>query len=94
VTWGVFSVPQGEFPLFPDDVAGLDAIELGCGTAYVSSWLARRGARAVGHASGFEVEGLIEIYAPEGAADSSYAYAPAGWSRQWPVEEIWKARKI
>ena len=31
-----------------EDVAGLDAIELGCGTAYVSAWLARRGARPVG----------------------------------------------
>jgi len=29
-------------------VAGQDAIELGCGTAYVSAWLARRGARVVG----------------------------------------------
>jgi SAM-dependent methyltransferase len=34
--------------MLPDDVAGLDAIELGCGTAYVSAWLARRGARPVG----------------------------------------------
>ena len=220
VTWGVFSVPQHEVPLFPDDVAGLDAIELGCGTAYVSSWLARRGARPGGidnteaqlatarrlqaehglefpllhgnaeqvpypdasfdlavseygaaiwcdpyvwipeaarllrpggrlaflansvlavlcapddenepptnrllrpqrglrktawpegcvdfhlghgdmirllHANGFEVEDLIEIFAPEEASDSSYAYAPAAWSKQWPVEEVWKARKI
>jgi SAM-dependent methyltransferase len=30
------------------DLAGKDAIELGCGTAYVSAWLARRGARVVG----------------------------------------------
>lgn len=30
------------------DLAGRDAVELGCGTAYVSSWLARRGARVVG----------------------------------------------
>ena len=29
-------------------VDGLDVIELGCGTAYVSAWLARRGARPVG----------------------------------------------
>ena len=29
------------------DVAGLDTIELGCGTGYVSAWLARRGARPV-----------------------------------------------
>jgi SAM-dependent methyltransferase len=34
--------------MFPEDVAGKDAIELGCGTAYVSAWLARRGARVVG----------------------------------------------
>ena len=32
----------------PNDLTGLDAIELGCGTAYVSAWLARRGARVVG----------------------------------------------
>jgi SAM-dependent methyltransferase len=30
------------------DVSGKDVIELGCGTAYFSAWLARRGARPVG----------------------------------------------
>ncbi len=30
------------------DVAGKDVVELGCGTAYFSAWLARRGARPVG----------------------------------------------
>ena len=30
------------------DVSGLDVIELGCGTAYVSAWLARGGARVTG----------------------------------------------
>jgi len=34
--------------MLPADLAGKDAIELGCGTAYVSAWLARRGARVVG----------------------------------------------
>jgi SAM-dependent methyltransferase len=29
-------------------MAGLDAIELGCGTGYISGWMARRGARVVG----------------------------------------------
>jgi len=47
-TWGIFSVPESEVGMFPDDLAGTDAIELGCGTAYVSAWLARRGARVVG----------------------------------------------
>jgi SAM-dependent methyltransferase len=46
--WGIWGVPEAELRMFPDDIAGIDAIELGCGTAYVSSWLARRGARVVG----------------------------------------------
>ncbi|HSV66392.1 MAG TPA: class I SAM-dependent methyltransferase [Mycobacteriales bacterium] len=47
-SWGIWGVPQSELPFLPDDVAGLDTIELGCGTAYISAWLARRGARPVG----------------------------------------------
>jgi SAM-dependent methyltransferase len=34
--------------LLPADMAGLDAVELGCGTGYVSAWMARRGARVTG----------------------------------------------
>lgn len=218
--WGVFEVPQSRVPFLPDDVDGLDAIELGCGTGYVSAWLARRGARPVGidnseaqlatarrlqaeHSvefpllhgnaeqvpypdasfdlavseygaaiwcdpyawipeaarllrpggrlvflcssvlsvlcapqdagersserllrpqlglhrlaspegcfdfhlghgdmirllrdSGFEVEDMIEIFAPEGAGQTSFGYAPVDWARQWPVEEVWKARRV
>src|SRR5215475_10864166 len=47
-TWGIWSVPESQVGMLPDDLSGKDAIELGCGTAYVSSWLARRGARVVG----------------------------------------------
>ncbi len=47
ITWGVFSLLESELNTLPD-VAGKDVIELGCGTAYFSSWLARRGARPVG----------------------------------------------
>ena len=47
ITWGLFEVPERELGVL-GDVAGLDVIELGCGTAYFSAWLARRGARAVG----------------------------------------------
>jgi SAM-dependent methyltransferase len=46
-SWGNWSIPESELRLL-EGVAGLDAIELGCGTAYVSAWLARRGARPVG----------------------------------------------
>ena len=47
-TWGIWGVPESELHLLPDDLDGRDVIELGCGTAYVSAWLARRGARPVG----------------------------------------------
>jgi SAM-dependent methyltransferase len=47
-SWGIWSVPDRELNVLPDDLRGLDVIELGCGTAYVSAWLARRGARPVG----------------------------------------------
>ena len=47
-SWGVFGIPEADVGLLPASVAGLDTVELGCGTAYVSAWLARRGARPVG----------------------------------------------
>jgi SAM-dependent methyltransferase len=34
--------------VLPADLGGLASIELGCGTGYVSAWLARRGVRPVG----------------------------------------------
>ena len=46
-SWGMWSIPEDQVRLLPD-VSGLDAVELGCGTGYVSAWLTRRGARAVG----------------------------------------------
>ncbi len=46
--WGLWATPESQVSMLPDDVAGMDAIELGCGTGYVSSWLARAGARPVG----------------------------------------------
>src|SRR3954454_9152327 len=47
IRWGTWDVPEEEVQLLPD-VDGLDVVELGCGTGYMSSWLARRGAHAVG----------------------------------------------
>src|SRR5229473_552760 len=46
--WGIWQVPESEVRMLPGDLAGKDAIELGCGTAYVSAWLHRRGAHVVG----------------------------------------------
>jgi ubiquinone/menaquinone biosynthesis C-methylase UbiE len=220
ITWGVFSVLEEELGVI-GEVDGLDVVELGCGTAYFSSWLARRGARPVGvdvtpaqldtarrqmaatgiefplveanaedvplpdasfdlavseygaslwcdparwlpeaarilrphgrlvfltnsmlvtlcfpsgpgvatetlqrpqrgmyavswegddgvefhpshgewidllHRAGFEVERLVELYAPDGAETHEYYdLATADWARRWPVEDLWAARKI
>jgi ubiquinone/menaquinone biosynthesis C-methylase UbiE len=47
VTWGTCRVRDEEIGMLPD-VDGMDVVELGCGTAYVSARLQRRGARPVG----------------------------------------------
>jgi SAM-dependent methyltransferase len=47
-TWGIFGALESDVHLFPERLVGIDAVELGCGTGYVSAWLARRGARPVG----------------------------------------------
>jgi SAM-dependent methyltransferase len=217
ITWGVFGATEAELNVL-GDVRDLDIIELGCGTAYFSAWLAKRGARVVGvdptpaqletarrmqketgiefplveaigedvpfddasfdlvhseygasiwadpnlwipeasrllrpggrliflrnatlqilcmamegvkeqlqrpqrglhrvewedtgevefhlahgemldllRANGFELERLIELFAPPGAETHSYySYVSAEWAQQWPTEELWVARK-
>jgi SAM-dependent methyltransferase len=47
-SWGIWGVPDAGAGILPPDLDGLDSIELGCGTGYVSAWLARRGTRPVG----------------------------------------------
>ena len=46
VTWGLFRIPEAELGLL-GDLAGQRVAELGAGTAYLSAWLARAGARPV-----------------------------------------------
>ena len=219
-TWGIWSVPESELRVL-DDVAGKDVLEAGCGTAYWSAWLARRGGKVVGldnsprqletarilqeehgqefplhlgtaeamsfeddsfdivfseygasiwcdpylwipeaarvlrpggqlaflansalvmlcspdaeeptgetllrpyfgmhrfewssddsvefhlphgewirllRENGFEVEALIEVQAPEGAAQHRYTGLPSPeWARRWPSEEVWRVRKV
>jgi SAM-dependent methyltransferase len=62
-TWGIFAIPDAEVGLLPTDVGGLRTIELGCGTGYISAWLARRGARPVAldpTASQLEIAGDLQ----------------------------------
>ncbi|HEY8217913.1 MAG TPA: class I SAM-dependent methyltransferase [Acidimicrobiia bacterium] len=46
ISWGLFRIPETELGVL-GDVAGQNVLELGCGTAYLSAWLARAGARVV-----------------------------------------------
>jgi SAM-dependent methyltransferase len=52
-SWGIWGVPETELHLLPE-ASGLDVVELGCGTGYVSAWLARRGGRCVGLDNSFK----------------------------------------
>jgi SAM-dependent methyltransferase len=47
ISWGIWGIDESELNVLPD-VNGLDVVELGCGTAYFSAWLAKRGARPIG----------------------------------------------
>jgi SAM-dependent methyltransferase len=80
ITWGIWDIPEAEVQLLPDDVDGQDVVELGCGTAYVSAWLARRGARPVGidnspkqleAARGFQAEFGLEFPLHLGNAETT-----------------------
>jgi hypothetical protein len=42
--------------------------------------------------SDFEIEELIEIRPPDGAA-THYPLVTLEWAQKWPCEEVWKARK-
>ncbi len=44
--------------------------------------------------TGFEVEALHELWAPEGAEDEQRFYLVRGWARRWPGEEVWVARRV
>ncbi len=45
--WGTLEIAESDVGLLPEDMSGLTCIELGCGTAYVSAWMCRRGAEVV-----------------------------------------------
>ncbi len=47
-SWGIWGIAEATAGVLPADLEGRGSIELGCGTGYVSAWLARRGARPAG----------------------------------------------
>jgi SAM-dependent methyltransferase len=46
--WGLWDTPESELRLLTDLPFGVDVLELGCGTAAISAWLARNDRRPVG----------------------------------------------
>ena len=46
--WGIWSIPEREVGMLRGVAPGMRVLEDGCGTGYVSAWMARRGARVVG----------------------------------------------
>jgi SAM-dependent methyltransferase len=45
-------------------------------------------------AHGFVIEDLIEPRPPEDATSSYRSAAATKWARRWPIEHIWKARRV
>jgi SAM-dependent methyltransferase len=44
--------------------------------------------------TGFDVVDFRELFAPDDAVNHPYyEWVPAKWAKQWPSEEIWRARK-
>jgi SAM-dependent methyltransferase len=76
-SWGIWAVPESEIGILPA-VAGMDTLEVGCGTGYFSAWLARRGAAPVGldnsmgqlrTAAGFQEEFALSFPLVHGAGE-------------------------
>ena len=104
-TWGEWAVPESELHMLPEDMTGLDAIELGCGTAYVGAWMARRGARVTGidisehqlaiarrlaRAHGIDLTLLHGDAESVPLADESFGFAISEYGAAiWCVPEVW-----
>lgn len=75
--WGCWSVPDSTVALLPEDMSGMDAIELGCGTGYVSGWMVRRGARVVGIDNSAEQLKTAQALADEHGAAIDFRHGTA-----------------
>jgi predicted RNA methylase len=85
----VWRTPEKTVKALPD-VTGLDAIELGCGTAYFGAWLRRSSARRV---AGIDVT-PAQLDTARRLNEDYYSYVSAKWARKWSAEEIWRARRL
>jgi hypothetical protein len=84
--WGVWSIPETEVHLLPE-VTGLDTVELGCGSGYISGWLKRLGARPVGIDNNGMLH-MLTVPADEGVADDVLKRDYFDMHRvEWPDDE-------
>lgn len=70
--WGNWSNPDEGLTLLPADMTGMDAVELGCGTGYVSYWMVRRGAKVTAIDISAEQLGTARQLAAEHAAEITF----------------------
>jgi 2-polyprenyl-3-methyl-5-hydroxy-6-metoxy-1,4-benzoquinol methylase len=107
--WGIWGTPESDVHLLPADMSGLTCIELGCGTAYVSAWMCRRGANVVAidptpnqldTARRLQKKHHLDFVIEQGFAESvaypdeSFDFAISEYgAAQWPAEEAWIVRK-
>lgn len=103
--WGIWGTPNTDAPLLPSDMTGLTAIELGCGTGYVSGWMTRRGAqvtaidisdrqlqtaRRLAAEHGADITFLEGNAEDTGLADKSFDFAVSEYGAAiWCDPELW-----
>lgn len=76
-SWGVWGVPESELRMLPDDMTGMAAVELGCGTGYVSGWMAARGASVAAIDNSAEQLTTARRLAAEHGADIAFHHGDA-----------------
>lgn len=105
--WGTWNNPDAGIEMLPPDMAGMDAVELGCGTGYVAYWMHKRGARVtaidlsaeqLATARGLAAEYEADITFIEGNAeatgleDAAFDFAVSEYGASiWCPPETWLA---
>jgi len=103
--WGSWGQPDAGLELLPSDMSGMAAIELGCGTGYVSGWMARRGAavtaidiseeqlataRALAAEHGADITFMEGNAEETGLADGAFDFAVSEYGAAiWCKPETW-----
>ncbi|NND01314.1 MAG: methyltransferase domain-containing protein [Acidimicrobiia bacterium] len=104
-TWGMWGIPEADLKLLPEDMAGMRAIELGCGTGYIAAWIARRGASVVAvdnsakqletavrlnEQYGLDIEFVHGIAESVDAPDGSFDFAVSEYGAAlWSDPSVW-----